>query len=157
LGAFVGFQLFYCSIDPAFSEPFLAAKEFPECFLVDVLLPLEFVVVGDLRVLEQLSGFFKGEVLLLGQDEFDLAFPLVLALAVLEYVLDAVELLDEFVGFHWSDPLYFGGVVAAAEYAHVHELLLGQCEVLQYLFPGDFCEWLFFVVYVPYHDLRAKY
>lgn len=100
------------------------AKELLECFLVYVLFPLELILICNERVFEELPGIFVGELLLAGDYVLLLPLFIILFLAELNDILNVVEILDELVGFHRSDPFYLRGVVTPAENAHVDEFII---------------------------------
>ena len=156
LRSLIALQLLHCSFYPRLRKPFLIDQKLPQRLFVDILLPLELVVVCHIGLLEELSRLLVGKVLLLGQDELDLALFLVLLLAEVQDVFDGAEFLDELVGLDGADSFDLGGVVAAAEDAHVDEFIFGQSEVRHNPISVDFSQGLLLVVEVSDHGRRSE-
>ena len=121
----VALQFFYSAVHPCLSKWFLDTQEFSESIFVEVLVPLQFVIVSYIWFFEQLPGLFKRKIFLLGDHKLYLSVSLVLVFAILENGLDVVEIFDELVSLDWADSFNFGCIVAATQDAHIDELLFG--------------------------------
>lgn len=156
LSPLVALQFLHCSLYPRLRKPFLLDQELPQRLFIDILFPLQFIVISHVGVLEELSRFLEGKVLLLRKDELDLALSFVLLLAEVQDVFDGAEFLDELVCLDGTYSFDLRGVVAATEDAHVDKLIFGQSEVCHYSLSVDFGQGLFFVVEVSDHGRRSE-
>lgn len=156
LSPLIALQFLHGSLYPRLRKPFLLDQELPQRLFIDILFPLQFIVISHIWVLEELSRFLKGKVLLLWKDELDFSLSLVLFLAEVQDVFDGTKFLDELVCLDRTNSFDFGGVVATTENAHVDKFIFSQSEVCHNPLSVDFGQRLLFVIEVSDHGRRSE-